>query len=91
MDRAKLWAEGKKPEKLALAFQYAIDGSKVVNIESEDRELPFETFFAQDNDQMSVSTMILDAILKVCFLNALPLFVLIEKSKMTSYLTKVGC
>lgn len=71
LDRAKLWDEGKIPEKRAPAFQYAIDGSKVVEIESEDRELPFETLFAQDNDQMSVSTMILDAILKVCFVNAI--------------------
>ncbi|KAK7580186.1 hypothetical protein V9T40_000815 [Parthenolecanium corni] len=62
--RAKLWVEGEKPETLPPAFQYAIDGSKIVNIESEDRELPYETLFAQDNDQMSVSTMILDAILK---------------------------
>lgn len=68
MARAKLWVEGEKPETLPPAFQYAIDGSKIVNIESEDRELPYETLFAQDNDQMSVSTMILDAILKVCIL-----------------------
>lgn len=45
--------------------KYRVDGDTVIEVESTDRELPFETLFEQDNDQISLSTMILDSILKV--------------------------
>lgn len=67
LERAKLLANGKIPKLQPPAFRYRIDGSTVIDIESIDRELPFETLFEQDNDQMSLSTMILDSILKVSF------------------------
>ena len=65
LERAQQFAEGNFPTIQPPGFRYPIDGSKVVDIDSLDRELSFETLFKQDNDQMSISTMILDSILRV--------------------------
>lgn len=43
---------------------YQEGGSEVVHIPGKVRETVYEVLFEQDNDQMSVSTMILDAIIK---------------------------
>lgn len=72
LQRAKLLANGKAPSVLPPGFRYRVDGDKVIDVESSDRELPFETLFEQDNDQMSLSTMLLDSILKVIFLLCVP-------------------
>lgn len=65
LQRAKRLAEGKMPGILPPGCKYRVDGDTVIEVESTDRELPFETLFEQDNDQISLSTMILDSILKV--------------------------
>lgn len=65
LQRAKRLAEGKVPGILPPGFKYRVDGDTVIEVESTDREFPFETLFEQDNDQISLSTMILDSILKV--------------------------
>ena len=65
LERAQQFHENNAPTVQAPDFEYRIGGNKVVEVDSGDRELSFETLFEQDNDQMSISTMILDAILKV--------------------------
>ena len=47
---------------------YQEGGSAVFSISGKIRESAYEVLFEQDNDQMSVSTMVLDAIMKVSFL-----------------------
>lgn len=44
---------------------YQLGGSTVLNIPGRARELAYNIMFEQDNDEISLSTMILDAILKV--------------------------
>ena len=46
-------------------FTYRIDGDKIVDVESNDREFSYDVLFEQDGDQLSLSTMILDSILQV--------------------------
>jgi hypothetical protein len=46
---------------------YREGGSEVVNIPGKVREAVYEVLFEQDNDQISVSTMILDAIIKAIY------------------------
>jgi hypothetical protein len=48
---------------------YREGGSEVVHIPGKVREAVYEVLFEQDNDQMSVSTMILDAIIKAIYFN----------------------
>jgi hypothetical protein len=48
---------------------YREGGSGVVHIPGKVRETVYEVLFEQDNDQMSVSTMILDAIIKAIYFN----------------------
>lgn len=48
---------------------YREGGSEVVHIPGKVRETVYEVLFEQDNDQMSVSTMILDAIIKAIYFN----------------------
>lgn len=45
--------------------KYPIQGSRSIVIPGKIRETAFEVFFEEDNDHQCVSTMILDAILKV--------------------------
>lgn len=65
LQRAKDYQEGKTPDLQPPGFTYRIDGDKLINVESTDRELPYEVLFEQDGDQTSLSTMILDSILQV--------------------------
>lgn len=65
LDRAKLIREGKTPDVKPPGFLYRINGDKVVYIDWEDREVPYEVLFEEDADQMSLSTIILDSILQV--------------------------
>lgn len=44
---------------------YPLQGSKSITIPGKVRETVYETFFQEDNDHQCVSTMLLDAILKV--------------------------
>lgn len=46
---------------------YREGGSEIVHIPGKVRETVYEVLFEQDNDQMSVSTMILDAIIKAIY------------------------
>ncbi|XP_065213163.1 actin-related protein 10 [Planococcus citri] len=54
---------GVKPDTLPPEFTYRVDGDKIINVESSDREFCYDVLFEQDGDQLSLSTMILDAIL----------------------------
>lgn len=44
---------------------YPLGGSKIITIPGKIRETAFELFYEEDNDHLCLSTMILDAILKV--------------------------
>lgn len=65
LQRAKEFREGNIPSILPPGFTYRIGGDKLINVEANDRELPYEVLFEQDGDQTSLSTMILDSILQV--------------------------
>jgi actin-related protein 10 len=48
---------------------YREGSAEIFHIPGKVREAAYEVLFEQDNDQMSVSTMILDAIVKARYLN----------------------
>jgi len=48
-------------------FLYPLGGEKSITVPGTTRELAYEVLFELDNDLMSIATMILDAILKVCY------------------------
>ena len=47
------------------AVEYPIDGGRILCINGKIRETACEVLFEQDNEEKSVATLILDAILKV--------------------------
>lgn len=66
-ERSKLIAEGQIPDPQPPSFVYRLVGDKLVDIESADREIPYEILFETDADNLSISTMVLNAILSVIF------------------------
>lgn len=63
MDRAQR-IEANEPFQPPPSVIYRADGSNTLDVSGVVRETAFEILFEQDNDEMSVSTMVLDAILK---------------------------
>jgi actin-related protein 10 len=62
---------------------YREGGIDVFHIPGKVREAAYEVLFEQDNDQTSISTMILDAIIKAKFFNSISLTILTSKLKLT--------
>jgi len=58
---------------------YREGGTDTFCIPGKVREAVYEVLFEQDNDQTSVSTMILDAIIKAKYLNSISLRSFISK------------
>ncbi|KAK7863333.1 hypothetical protein R5R35_009689 [Gryllus longicercus] len=53
-----------QPDPPPPSVSYQADGSSTVDVPGSARETAYEILFEQDGDEMSVSTMVLDAILK---------------------------
>lgn len=55
-----------KPEITACPdVEYPLGGSKIIKVPGKVRETAFEMFYEEDSDHLCLSTMILDAILRV--------------------------
>lgn len=65
MDRAKRLMDSKTAIQTALPVDYPIEGSANLKVSGKVRELSYELFFEEDLDHLSLTSMLLDAILKV--------------------------
>lgn len=64
-ERAKEFSKSNPQISVCPDVTYPINGSKTITVSGNIRETAFEVFFEEDNDHQCLSTMILDAILKV--------------------------
>lgn len=63
--RAKQLLQTKPEISPCPTVNYPLGGSKTIKVTGKTREIAFEILFEEDNDHLSLPTMILDAILNV--------------------------
>lgn len=63
--RAEQYAQHKSNFVPCPSVQYPLEGSRVLNISGKIREMSCEILYDEDNDHQCLSTMILDAIVKL--------------------------
>lgn len=63
--RADQYAQNKSNFSPCPPVQYPLEGARVLNISGKAREMACEILYVEDNDHQCLSTMILDAIVKV--------------------------